>query len=147
MTSQSYTATIEVANSPSAVFKCIQDVSKWWGGKDLEGPTRAVGDVFTIRHGDVHYSKQEVVQVVPDRRVVMLIPEATLSWLDGDKHEWTDTRLIFQITPSSDRSVLQFTHDGLVPGMECYSRCAQGWDLVIKDWLFHFITNGTPHFS
>jgi Activator of Hsp90 ATPase homolog 1-like protein len=144
---QSYTATIEVAESPHHVFECIRDVSKWWGGKDLEGSTSRLNDEFTITHGDAHYSKQKMIEVVPGRRVVWLITEGRLGWLDRDKNEWTNTRLVFDIAPKGDKAVLHFTHEGLVPEKECYSRCSEGWNMVIKEYLFKFITEGTPHFS
>ena len=72
---ESFTATIEVAKSPRHVFECITDVSKWWGGKDLRGSAIRLNDEFTIRHGDVHYSKQRVIEAVSSEKVVWLITE------------------------------------------------------------------------
>lgn len=138
---QSYAATIEVDKPPHHVFESIVDVSKWWGGKDLEGSTRLLNGEFTIKHGDVHYSKQRMVEVVPGQRVVWLITESRLAWLEN-KHEWTDTRLVFEIAPKGDGTVLHFTHEGLVPELECYPTCSGGWELVIKDYLLNFIANG-----
>jgi len=65
---ESYTATIEVTRSPHHVFECIRDVSKWWGGRDLEGRTSRLNDEFTITHGDAHYSRQRLIQCEPDGR-------------------------------------------------------------------------------
>jgi uncharacterized protein YndB with AHSA1/START domain len=141
MNSQTYTATIDVAKPPDHVFECIIDVSKWWGGKELEGSTRLLNDEFTIKHGDVHYSKQRMIEVVPGRRVVWLITESRLAWLEN-KHEWTDTRLVFEIAPRGEGAVLHFTHQGLVPERECHATCSEGWNLVIKDYLFNFIAEG-----
>ena len=140
--SQSHAVTIEVARPPRHVFECILDVSKWWGGKDLKGSTRLLNDEFTIKHGDVHYSRQRMIEVVPGQRVVWLITESRLAWLERNKHEWTDTRLIFEVTPKGDGAVLHFTHEGLVPEQECHASCSEGWNLVIKDYLFNFITEG-----
>ena len=140
--SESYETTIEVGKPPRHVFECIIDVSKWWGGKDLKGSTRRLEDEFTITHGDVHYSRQRTVELVPDRKVVWLITESRLAWLESDQHEWTNTRLIFELAPDGDGTVLHFRHEGLVPALECYSRCAAGWNLVIKDYLLNFIARG-----
>jgi activator of Hsp90 ATPase-like protein len=139
---QSFTATIEVDRPAHHVFECILDVPKWWGGKDLAGSTRAVHDEFTIKHGDVHYSKQRLIELVPGKRVVWLITESRLAWLERDKHEWTGTRLIFEVAPQGGGAALHFTHEGLVPEQECYPSCSAGWRLVIKDYLFHFIVEG-----
>jgi len=32
------------------------------------------------------------------------------------------------------------THIGLVPGIECYERCNEGWNHFIKESLFSLIT-------
>lgn len=140
---QGYSATIEVAKSPHHVFECIRDVSKWWGGKDLKGSTSRLNDEFTITHGDAHYSKQKMIEFVPDQKIVWRITEGRLGWLEKDKQEWTNTRLVFEIAPKGDGAVLHFTHDGLVPEKECYSRCSEGWDMVIKTFLYNFITDGS----
>jgi hypothetical protein len=141
MPNKNYKATIEVAKSPKHVFNCINDVSKWWT-KDFEGSCTQVNDEFIIHHPDAHYSKQKLIEVIPDKKIVWLVTESTLHWLQNDKHEWTNTKMIFEITTKGDKTVLHFTHEGLVPGRECYDRCTQGWNMVIKEWLFNFIING-----
>jgi hypothetical protein len=50
--------------------------------------------------------------------------------------------MVFEINTKGDKTVLHFSHEGLVPEKECYARCEQGWNMVIKDWLFNFITGG-----
>jgi len=138
---ESFTATIEVAKSPQHVFNCIKEVSKWWS-KDFEGSGKQLNDEFIIHHPGAHFSKQKLVEVVPDKKIVWLVTDSTLYWLQKDKHEWTNTKMIFDISTNGDKTVLRFTHEGLVPEKECYARCEQGWTMVIKDWLFNFITNG-----
>lgn len=143
----SFTTSIEVATSPHHVFDCLADVAKWWGGPDLEGSTKRLGDEFTITHGDAHYSKQKLIELVPDRKVVWRITEGRLGWLERDQQEWTNTKLVFEIVPRGDTTVLRFKHEGLVPELECYQRCAEGWSTVIGDYLFRLITEGTAHFA
>ena len=144
METQNYTATIEVAKSPTEVFKHLVDVSKWWGGKDYAGSSAQLNDEFIVKHGDAHYSKQKVVEVVPDKKIVWLVTESKLNWLEKDKQEWTNTRMVFELAPKGDTTLLHFTHEGLVPDKECYVRCEKGWDMVIKEWLFNFIADGKP---
>ena len=142
MNSQNYTATIEVAKSPEDVFNHLTDVSKWWGFKDYEGNCSKLNDEFTIRHGEVHYSKQKLIEVIPDKRIVWFVTDSKLNWLEKDKGEWTNTKMVFEIEPKGDKTALHFTHEGLVPERECYSKCEQGWNMVIKDWLFNYIAEG-----
>jgi uncharacterized protein YndB with AHSA1/START domain len=142
----SLTQTFEVSQSPQFVMTRLKDVSKWWGGPDLAGRTVEVGDEFTVTHRDAHYSKQKVIEVVPDRRIVWLVTESRLNWLQKDKSEWTGTRMIFEITAENDSTTLRFTHEGLTPSKESYAKCAEGWSMVIMEWLFDFITKNKAHF-
>ncbi|HEY2583076.1 MAG TPA: SRPBCC family protein [Mucilaginibacter sp.] len=139
MNEQSYTATIVVANTPVDVFDHITEVPKWWS-TDFEGSSKKVHDVFVICHPGQHYSKQELTEVIPGKKVVWLVTESKLNWLT-DKAEWTNTKMVFEITAKGEMTELKFTHDGLVPALECYGKCSQGWDTVIKNWLFNFITS------
>lgn len=147
MEDKSYRTFIEVSKSPAEVFSRItQDIAKWWGGEDLSGSGTKLNDEFIIHHPGAHYSKQKVVVFVPGEKLVLHITEGTLHWLKKDQHEWTGTKLIFEIVPSGDKTRLLFRHEGLLPDKECYQRVSQGWDTVIKEWLFQYIETGTPHF-
>jgi len=95
-----------------------------------------------ISHPGRHYSKQKLTDVIPGKRIVWFVTDSELSWIENDKQEWTNTKMIFEITSHGHKTVLDFTHEGLVPEKECYAMCRQGWDMVIKDRLFHFITDG-----
>jgi hypothetical protein len=143
MTTKSYTTTIEVAQSAKEVFNAINDVTKWWS-KDFEGNSTKLNDEFIINHPNQHYSKQKLVEVISDKKVAWLVTESKLNWIKNNKEEWTNTKMIFEISTKGDKTVLHFTHEGLAPEKECYAMCEKGWDIVIKDWLFHLITVGTP---
>jgi Activator of Hsp90 ATPase homolog 1-like protein len=141
------TVTIEVSKSADIVFRCItKDVAKWWGGKDLEGKSICLNDEFIINHPGSHYSKQKLTKVVPGKKVIWLVTESTMSWLKINQHEWTNTRMIFEIAERGNKTVLRFKHEGLVPEKECYELCAKGWNTVISDYLFNWITQGKPRF-
>ncbi len=148
MKDTNFTATIKVLRSPGDVFKAItEDVAKWWGGPDLAGSSTHLNDEFIIHHPGAHYSKQKLVEVIPNKKIVWLVTESTLHWLQKDKHEWQNTKMIFEISAEDDKTILHFTHEGLVPAKECYPLCHQGWNTVIKDYLFHYIADGRPHFK
>jgi uncharacterized protein YndB with AHSA1/START domain len=142
MIQKDFSASIELEKSSEDVFKAItHDVAKWWGSGDLKGDTTKLNDEFVVHHPGAHYSKQQLVELIPDKKVVWLVTESELSWLK-DTSEWTGTRMIFELTPEGNKTQLRFTHEGLVPEKECYDRCAQGWEMVIKEWLVNFITDG-----
>jgi hypothetical protein len=137
---ESFTATIEVAKSQQEVFNCIKEVPKWWS-KDFEGSSINLNDEFIIHHPERHYSRQKLVEVIPGKKIVWLVTESKLNWLQKDRSEWTNTKMIFEISIDNGKTILRFTHEGLVPEKECYEMCSKGWSTVIKDWLFNYITN------
>src|SRR4051812_45547715 len=143
MKNKSYTTTIEIAQSAKEVFDAIKNVTNWWS-KDFEGNSTKLNDEFIINHPNQHYSKQKSVEVIPNKKVAWLATESKLDWLKSNKEEWTNTKMIFEIDTKGDKTVLRFTHEGLIPEKECYAMCEKGWDMIIKDWLFHLITVGTP---
>lgn len=138
---ESFTARIEVAKLSHDVFNCIKDVPKWWS-KDFEGSSRKLNDEFIIHHPNAHYSKQKLVEVTPNKKMVWLVTDSTLHWIQKDKQEWTNTKMIFDLCDDNGKTILHFTHEGLVPKKECYEMCSKGWSMVIKDQLFNYISNG-----
>jgi len=141
MKNQSFSTSIELKANPHVVFECIKDIPIWWT-RDFEGSTANLNDEFVICHVGSHYSKQKLVEIIPDKKIVWQVIESTLDWLEKDKSEWTSTKMVFEITPHGNKTLLHFTHDGLVPEMECYIRCSEGWTTVIMQRLFNYITKG-----
>jgi len=140
MKNKNYTATIEVTKSSKKVFNAIKNVTKWWS-KDFEGNSTKLNDEFIINHPNQHYSKQKLFEIISGKKIVWMVTESKLNWIKSNKEEWTKTKMIFEISADGDKTILQFTHEGLVPEKECYEMCSKGWDVVIKDRLFNYITN------
>jgi len=141
MKNKSFTTCIDVALPAEDVFNHIKAIPKWWT-TDFEGQSSNLNDEFTIRHGDVHYSKQKLIEVIPGKKLVWLVTDCRLNWIEKDKTEWTNTKMIFELTGDGDITTLKFTHEGLVPEKECYGRVAESWELVIKENLYNFIAKG-----
>jgi len=143
---QSYSTSLEIAASPQDVFNSVNDVSKWWvrqvvgTSTEFEGKSSDLDDEFILRHSDVHYSKHKLIEFILNKKVVWLVTDSRLTWIKENKEEWTGTKMIFEIVAEEEKNTLMFTHDGLVPQLECYEHCVHFWERVIKDWLFNFIT-------
>jgi hypothetical protein len=140
--SKSYTATIQVAQPAEVVFNHISEITKWWS-TDFEGSSKTLNDEFIICHPGRHYSKQKLIEVVAGKKIVWLVTDSNLPWLEKDTHEWTNTKMIFEISTAGNKTTLHFTHEGLVAEKECYAMCQAGWNMVIKERLFNLITGGT----
>jgi hypothetical protein len=141
MGNQNYTATILVDQTPKEVFKAINNVRGWWID-DIDGHSEKLNDEFSVLFYDgVHYSKQKLVEFVPDKKVVWLVTESKLNFIE-DESEWTGTKISFEISTIGNKTQLQFTHHGLRPDIECYKDCSNAWGGYIKKSLFALITKG-----
>ena len=135
-----FTTSIVVDQPPAEVFNAINNVRSWWQGK-ITGSTEKLGDEFTYQMGDVHLSKQKIVELVPDKKVVWLVTESKISFV-AEKNEWLNTRVSFDISSIENKTKLTFTHHGLVPAIECYNGCSGAWGQLIEKSLFSLITTG-----
>lgn len=143
MKEQDYTETITVNATAQDAFKSINSVTKWWT-ENLEGSSQKLNDEFTVRFGDVHVSTQKLVEVVPGKKVVWLVTDSNLNFIE-DKHEWTGTKIIFEISEKDKRSQVTFTHQGLAPNVECFDACSNAWSQYIRQSLLSLINTGKGH--
>jgi Activator of Hsp90 ATPase homolog 1-like protein len=135
-----FTTTISVDESPLEAFRAVTNVRGWWSG-DIEGPTDELGGEFTYRYQDLHYSKQKVTELVPGQRVVWLVLESRLEFVE-DKNEWNGTSVRFDIARKGNKTQVRFTHTGLLPAHECYGACSSAWSSYIRNSLPSLITTG-----
>jgi len=135
-----FTTTISVAQTPEEAFRAITNVRGWWSG-EIEGPTDQLGEEFTYRYRDLHYSKQQVTELVPGKRVVWLIVDSYLGFVE-DKLEWNGTKVTFDIAREGDKTAVRFTHAGLAPTRECYGECSEAWASYIHGSLRSLIATG-----
>ena len=143
MKNKNFTATLVVDQTPEEVFNAVRNVRGWWSGyysEEIKGDSKELNDEFSFRAGEgVHYSKQKLIEVIPNKKLVWMITESELSFLEK-KDEWTGTKVIFDISTKGDKTQLVFTHDGLTPEVECYDACAPAWSQYIQNKLLPLIT-------
>ena len=132
-----YSVEIELTKSPNDVFDHVIDLSKWWP-EEFEGEGINLDAEFIFRTGESHYSKNKVVEFVPNQKVTWLTTE---SMRKTDNYDWSGTRFIFELTPHGEHTLLKFTYDGVVLENES-DRLVEICDITIRDMLYHFITYG-----
>lgn len=135
-----FTTSIVVDQSPSEVFEAISNVRGWWQG-EIVGSTEKLNDEFTYQMGEFHFSKQKIVELIPNNKIVWLVMESKINFV-ADKNEWLNTTITFIITKVENKTKLTFTHQGLVPKIECYGGCSGAWGQLIEESLFSLITTG-----
>jgi len=138
MKKQSFTLSFFADETPEKVFDAINNVRGWWT-PNLEGSTHKLNDEFEVRFGDVHYSKQKLIEVVPNKKVIWLVVDSKLSFVSNQR-EWENTRIIFEVTSVEGKTKVQFTHEGLVREVECYDACSDAWSGYILGSLRHLIS-------
>lgn len=114
-----YTVNIEVAKPAEDVFAHVLDLSKWWPEEFVGEPIQP-GSEFVFRIGDSHYSTNKVIEFLPNERV---------AWIT---------------TGNGQDTLLPFTHWGLTTDKESFARCSEGWNMIIKDYLFRYINRRSP---
>jgi hypothetical protein len=140
MSSQNFTSTFVVDQTPEQAFAAITDVRRWWSG-EIDGSTDQLGEVFTYRYQDVHYSKQQITELIPGKKVVWHVFDAYLNFTD-DPNEWIGTDITFEVARRGDFTEVSFAHVGLVPEFECFDQCSSAWGFYINNSLRSLIADG-----
>ena len=143
MKNKNFTTKLTVDQTPEEVFNAVRNVRGWWSGyysEDIKGDTEKLNDEFSFRAGGgAHYSRQKLIEVIPNKKIVWLIIDSKLDFVEK-KDEWTGMKMIFDISKKGNKTQLIFTHEGLVPEIECYNSCAPAWSQYLQDKLLPLIT-------
>lgn len=95
--------------------------------EEITGSSDSIGDEFSFSAGGgMHYSRQKLIELAPDNKIVWLVTDSNLTFLKKTD-EWVDTKICFEIAKEGDKTILTFSHIGLVPQIECYGGCSSAW--------------------
>lgn len=137
---------IMVNVSAAAVFdSLVRRIPEWWTA-GFEGSAQQRQDVFTIRFGNT-VKTLEVEEMMPNKKIVWKVLEAFIDAPElGNKSEWVGTRIIWDIIPQPNWTVLSLTHQGFTKDFECYTICEEGWKFYLKESLYGLLTlnKGVP---
>ena len=140
MSMQDFTTTFSVDQTPEEAFAAITNVRGWWS-EEIEGCTDKVGAEFTYRYEDVHYTKQQITELAPGKKVVWRVLDSYFNFT-ADPAEWTGTEIIFEVARKGKQTEVRVMHRGLVPEFECFDTCENAWGFYINGSLRRLITTG-----
>lgn len=132
-----YSVAIEVAKSPDDVFNHLINLKKWWP-EDFDGDDIKLNSEFIFTTGDSHYSKNKVIEFIPNKKITWIALEAIRK---TDNYSWAGTKMIFELNPQNNNTLIKFTYDGVVFEDE-YERLVQICDITLKEMFYNFIING-----
>lgn len=135
----SFTTTITLDKSPREVYDAVTDVRGWWL-HNIIGDTYKVGDEFLFYAGERRQFHFKIIEMVPCERIVWLVLDQRFK--DTEEREWKGTTLLFEISETEGQTQLRFTHQGLVPPLDCYETCQGAWSKYIQLSLANFIKTG-----
>lgn len=139
MTGKDYQCSIQAPVSAKDAFEKIGRVPEWWA-KDFEGRASEQGDAFTVRFGKT-FVDFKIAEADPSKRIVWQVVNCHLDWLK-DKTEWNGTSVVWELSSSNGGTTVTMTHRGLVPGIECYGNCEQGWNSFVGKSLLQYLIEG-----
>ena len=144
MVTRDYSRSISAPVSVFDAYTKIARVSEWWA-KDFEGNASNVGDLFTVRFGATSgatFVDFQITEAVPFSKVIWHVTNCYLPWLK-DATEWNDTKVVFEVAASRSETMVTLTHEGLVPEVECFDSCVQGWNQYFGQSFRQFLIAGS----
>jgi uncharacterized protein YndB with AHSA1/START domain len=141
MSRSNLTYAFTVDQSPQQAYEAILNMRGWWS-QTITGDTRNLMDVMNYEVEGVHKTRMQLVQLIPNQKVVWHVLENWLSFVE-DKTEWVDTNLVFTISEKDGQTEVEFIHVGLTPSDECYDICLGAWGGYITNSLRQLIESGT----
>ena len=136
MSNQNFQYSFTTSKEISEVFTHLMDPKNWWVGlfgETIAGESNAINDEFSFRAGDgVHYSNQKLIEHVVNKKISWLVTESNLSFLNNT-NEWAGTKICFDLEKEGDHTNITFTHEGLMPQIECYESCSSAWTQYLQN--------------
>lgn len=139
MNPQNYQCTIAAPITANEAFDKISRVGEWWA-VNFKGNAKNLHDRFTVHFARTTWAAMEIVDVVPDQRVVWKVADCYLP-IFKDPYVWKDNLIFFDIAADGAEAEVTMTHIGLFPGVECYEDCRKGWNFYIGESLFGLLNS------
>ncbi|WP_126654191.1 SRPBCC family protein [Chryseobacterium aureum] len=142
-----YNTTLELKATAENIYEAlVYQIPRWWT-ELFTGSSAQTGDLFTVRFGDEIHKTMRIKEAIPHSRLIWYVEDSLIALPElKNQTEWIGTRIVWEMKQKENSSLLQLTHLGLNPAVECYAICSGGWDQFIGSLkLFLETGNGTPY--
>jgi len=138
-----YTSEITVTNTPEAAYLALTTgFDKWWTSDCNQ--ISETGEEITFRFGSTYWVMR-ANNLVPDKFVELECIEAHHIH-DGLPssilNEWKGSKLKWEIQKQDEKTKIVLVHEGLMPSLECYEVCEQGWEYFFVNSLKQYLDTG-----
>lgn len=146
----SYTTSVSIEANSKIIFNAItQSVQEWWGNTNTA--VSKLDDEFTTSFNKTFW-KFKILEFKPNYKIVWQCIDAKHihTGFDGIEKEWIGTNVEWNLEEKShNETILNFTHNGLVPELNCYEICYPAWERFVTQSLKSFVETGKgmPHLS
>lgn len=143
---ESYNSSIMLKTTADSVFNALTKAIPSWWTEMYKGHSDKLGDHFIVHFGDPVYKRMEVVELIDNAKVVWFVEDSLIA-IPGliNQTEWIGTSIIWEIIEKEDYAEVNLTHKGLLPTIECYAVCTDGWRQFIASLKLYLETGkGTP---
>jgi len=138
-----YTTTIELKASAENIYEALSHQIPLWWSELFTGVSAQEGDVFTVRFGDHIHKTISIKEAISNSRLIWSVEDSLIAIPElKNQTEWIGTRIVWEMEQKENSSLLQLTHVGLNPTVECYTICSGGWNQFIGS-LKLFLETGT----
>lgn len=143
---ENYNCIIRLDTTASSVFEALTYGIPCWWTEMFSGHSNKDGDLFTIRFGDSIYKTMRVAELIHQSKVVWYVEDSLIAIPGlGNQTEWIGTSIVWEIVKKENYTEVHLTHIGLLPTIECYDICSDGWRQFIASLKQYLETGeGTP---
>ncbi|WP_353145369.1 SRPBCC domain-containing protein [Chryseobacterium sp.] len=142
-----YSSTLEIKATTDKVYEALTRKIPLWWSEMFEGSSEQTNDIFTIRFGDSIYKTMRVKEAIPNSRICWHVEDSRIAIPSlKNQTEWIGTAIVWEMKQNENSSLLQLTHIGLQPSIECYEICSDGWKQFINSLKVFLETGkGNPY--
>lgn len=140
-----YSASISSHLPPPRIYRIItEEMSKWW--TPMSAKFLRPGDVARTNFGAQSYWVFKANVLKEYDFIELICCEANhihQGLSENIRQEWLNTKLQFKISGEGNNTIIDFTHAGLVPELECFEVCREGWDHFFAGCLKKYLDSAT----